>query len=313
MPVHYTGLLMRYRHTIGILLLCVLGCSRVAAQDVEPRRWTPLPVGVNVVGVGYGFTTGHIFLDPVLQLEDGEVDLHTAAVSYVRSFSLWGRYARIEVLLPWHSAEWKGLLEGLPARATRVGHGDPIVRLSWNLVGTPAMDPGEFREFVTSNPVNTVVGAAIAVTVPVGENFEDKLLNLGQNRWIIRPQIGVVHTRRAWSYELTASTFLYEDNDDFFDGNELEQDPLYAIQTHVIRFFRPGFWASVSAAYGWEGGIKVDGVTREEEKDLVLAALSFGFPVAKKQGLKLGYIRSETRENTGSDTNSLAIAWSMRF
>ena len=56
------------------------------AQDIEPRRWTPLPAGTNGVGVGYGRTVGDVFLDPLLQIENGEVDVDTLAVSYVRSF-----------------------------------------------------------------------------------------------------------------------------------------------------------------------------------------------------------------------------------
>ena len=299
--------------TLLLLLASLLGCSHACAQDVEPRRWTPLPVGLNVVGAGYGFTNGDIFVDPVLQVQDAEVDLHTIGASYVRSFSLGGRYARFEALVPWYSAEWNGLLEGQRARATRVGHGDPILRLSWNLVGTPAMNPSEFREYVAANPVNTVVGAAIAVTVPVGEYLEDKLLNLGQNRWVVRPQVGVVHTRGPWSWELTASTFIYEDNDEFFGRNNLEQDPLYAMQGHVIRFFRPGVWASISAAYGWNGGTMVNDEVRDEKKNQFLAALSFGFPVARNQGVKLAYIHGETRVDTGSDTRSFAISWTMRY
>jgi len=304
---------MRPDRTLLVLLACLIGCAPACAQDIEPRRWTPLPVGLNVVGAGYGFTNADIFIDPVLDVQDAEMDLHTIGVSYVRSFSLWGRYARFDAVVPWHSAEWNGLLEGQPARVTRVGHGDPILRLSWNLVGTPAMNPSAYRDYIAANPVNTVIGAAVAVTVPVGENLEDKLLNLGQNRWVVRPQVGVVHTRGLWSWELTASTFFYQDNDKFFGGNKLEQDPIYAMQGHMIRFFRSGVWVSASAAYGWEGGTEVNDEIRDDKKNQFLAALSFGFPVGRNQGVKLAYIRGETRVDTGSDTNTLAVAWTMRY
>jgi hypothetical protein len=36
-------------------------------------------------------------------------------------------------------------------------------------------------------------------------------------------------------------------------------------------------------------------------------------PVGKTQGVKIAYVRSRTNTNTGSDTDSLAIAWSHRF
>lgn len=115
---------------------------------------------------------------------------------------------------------------------------DPYFRLSINLLD---MDTSEST--VSNNPkqtLNTVVGAGITVGVRLGEYFEDKLLNLGPNRYTVRPQIGVVHTRGPWSYELTGSIFFFTDNDDFFNGNEVEQKPFYAAQAHIIRVFESG-------------------------------------------------------------------------
>ncbi len=163
-----------------------------------------------------------------------------------------------------------------------------------------------------ARPVHTVFGAAIAVTVPWGKYYNDKLLNLGQNRFTIRPQIGVVHTRGPWSYEITGSTFFFGDNDDFFGGSELEQDPLHAMQDHIIRMFKPGLWASLSAGYGWGGRYVLDGQERNK-RAVLLTALSVGFPIGRRQGLKIAYLRRETREDTGSDSDTLAIAWSVRY
>jgi hypothetical protein len=39
--------------------------------------------------------------------------------------------------------------------------------------------------------------AAIEVTIPVGEYFDERLVNLGSNRWVYRPHIGAVHTALA--------------------------------------------------------------------------------------------------------------------
>ncbi len=153
----------------------------------------------------------------------------------------------------------------------------------------------------------------IPVTVPLGEYHEDKLLNLGQNRFIIRPQIGVVHTRGPWSYEVTGSIFFFTDNNDFFNGKRREQNPLYAMQAHVIRVFKPGFWASLSAGYGWGGRSTVNGARKDDERGDFLSALSVGFPVARNQGIKVAYIRARTQKDTGSDNDTLALAWSKRY
>lgn len=296
-----------------VMCLWLLLTSQAHGQDVEPRRWTSLPVGVNVIGAGYAYSTGDVAFDPVLLIEDAEVDMQTLIVSYARTFALFKRSARFDAVVPWQHGSWKGLLDGAPASATRVGLADPTFRLSINLVGAPAVGMDEFRKRAATQPVNTVVGAAIAVKVPLGEYFEDKLLNLGQNRYIFRPQIGVLHTRGKWSYELTGSTYFYSDNNDFYGDNTLGQDPVHALQAHVIRVFKPGFWASLSAAYGWRGESTVSGVPSNNDKSDLLAALSVGFPVTRTQGIKLFYLRSETHRVTGADLDTLGIIWSTRF
>jgi len=175
------------------------------------------------------------------------------------------------------------------------------------------MGMDEFRQRSVAQPINTVVGVAISVWVPLGDYVEDKLLNLGQNRYVTRPQIGVLHTRGRWSYELTGSTYFFGDNNEFWGGNRLKQDPTHALQAHVIRAFKPGLWVSLSAAYGWSGETTVNDVSSNNDKADFLSALSVGIPVSQKQGIKLAFIHSETHRITGADLDTLALSWSTRF
>jgi hypothetical protein len=283
----------------------LLSFDRAAAQDLEPRRWTVLPAGLNVVGAGYSRMEGDVLFDPVLQIEDATMSGQALGVSYVRSLAVGDKIARLDILLPWANIRWTGLLDGAPATASRVGLSDPNIRLSIILAGDKP------DKLATSN---TVVGAAIAISVPFGDYLEDKLLNLGQNRIVVRPQIGVLHTREKWSYELTGSVFLYGDNDDFYGGSKLEQDPLYAVQTHLIYAFdKPGYWAALSAGYGWNGRSTVDGGKADDSRRLFLSALAVGLPVGKRQGIKFAYIRTRTNTSKGSNIDSLTLGWSHRF
>jgi len=285
--------------------LLVLSFDRVAAQDLEPRRWTVFPAGLNVVGAGYARLEGDVSFNPVLQIEDATVSGQGLAVSYVRSFVIGGKIARLDILVPWANMRWTGLLDGVSATASRVGLSDPNIRLSMILAGDKP------DKLATSN---TVVGAAVAISVPFGEYLEEKLLNLGQNRFYVRPQLGVLHTRGNWSYELTGSVFLFGDNDDFYGGSKLEQDPLYAVQTHLIYAFdKPGYWAALSAGYGWNGQSTVDGNKVDDSRRLFLSALSVGAPISRRQGVKLTYLRTRTNTSTGSDVDTVSLGWSYRF
>jgi len=286
---------------ISLLLLLI---DPVAAQDLEPRRWTVLPAGLNVIGAGYARMEGDVSFDPVLQIENATVSGQILAISYVRSFNIGDKVARLDILLPWANMRWTGLLDGVPATASRVGLSDPNIRLSIILAGDK---PDKLAAS------NTVVGAAVAISVPFGEYLDEKLLNLGRNRFFIRPQMGVLHTRGNWSYELTGSVFLFGDNDDFFGGSKLEQDPLYAVQTHLIYAFdKPGYWAALSAGYGWDGQSTIDGNEVDDSRRLFLSALAVGVPIGKRQSVKLAYIRTRTNTSKGSDVDSLSLGWSVK-
>jgi hypothetical protein len=294
---------------IVLLVFMAFGCNAMA-QDLEPRRWTHMPSGLNVLGLGTTYTKGDIYFDPVLELEDVKVELASAGLVYLRTFGLFGKSARIDALAPYGHGRWDGLLQGEPASTRRSGFSDPRLRLSVLLYGGPAMDK---KEFVESPRSNTVVGAAVSVKIPWGEYYPDKLINLGANRWMIRPQLGVTHTRNKWTYELTGSLFWYEDNDNFWGGNVLENDVLYAIQGHVIYTFKPGLWASFSTAYGDGQDAFVNGVRKDLVVENWMTAVSFGFPINRQQGIKLSWLRSRTQNNTGSDLDSLVVGWTYVF
>lgn len=299
----------RLQITLILFSFWILQLNSASAQDLEPRRWTPLPSGLNVVGIGYSHTSGDLFFDPVLKIENAKVEADTFIVSYIKSITLAGKLARFDAIIPWQSTRWDGLLNGQPASAERKGLADPVFRLSLNLFGASASGANE----LTSESVNTVVGAAVSVSVPLGEYYEDKLLNLGQNRFIIKPQVGAVHTRGLWSYELTGSIYFFTDNNDFFNNSTREQAPVYAIQAHLIRIIWSGMWVSLSAGYTKGGCNTINGVSKNDEGSDVLYGIAIGSRITETQSIKIGYVCSRTREDTGADTDTLAISWSVMF
>jgi len=293
--------------------LALLVGNNVSAQDVEPRRWTPLPLGIHVIGAGYGLTNGEIFFDPLLQAENVTVQVNSFVIQYVQPFKLGKKLARLDVLLPYSIARWDGLLAGVPTTVKRNGFSDPRLRFSLNLIGPNAIGPKEMMEYMKSNPTNTIVGVSLAVTLPLGQYFEDKILNLGSNRFVFRPQIGMVHSWKSWSYELTGSVFLYTNNTNFASGKTRKQDPIFALQTHLIKRFNPKAWASLSFGYGLGGESIVNNQPNNDERGNLLGSLAFGYSLTKKQAVKVAFLRLETLKDIGADTSTFVITWSTVF
>jgi len=303
----------QHRTGFGTALLTLLFTGPALAQDIEPRRWTHLPVGMNVLGAGAIYTDGDIAFDPVLELEDVTAEVKTALVSYLHAFDLAGQSARFDVRLPYQDARWEGLLAGERASTERHGLADPRLRLSVNFIGAPALKGKQYQAYRAAHSVNTVVGAALSVRLPLGEYKKDKLLNLGENRFVFRPQLGFVHTWGHWSYELTGSVFLYTDNDDFFGNNKREQDPLYALQTHLVYSSPQRWWVSVGAAHDRGGESKINGENKDDERSDLLYGISVGLPIGSRSNVKLAYVANRTKEDVGKDADSVALGYSIWF
>ena len=289
---------------LGLPFLCF-------AQELEPRRWSHLPTGKNFIGGGYAYTEADIFLDPVLRIEDGEMEMHTLALKYIRTFELLQKSARIDFTQAYQEARYTGLLNGVSTSIKRSGLADSVLRFAINLYGAPPLEGKEFASYRAKVDVETIFGTALVVTLPTGDYMDDKLINLGANRFTFRPQLGLVHNRGKWSMELTGAVWLYTDNNDFFNGNKLEQDPFYTIQSHLIYTFRPGLWASASAGYGCGGESAVNGVENNDLRENLAWALSFGFPITRQLGAKVIYLSTRSQESIGQDTDSIGAAVSI--
>ena len=289
---------------LGLPFLCL-------AQELEPRRWSHLPTGKNFVGGGYAYTTADIFLDPVLRIEDGEMKMHSWALKYIRTFELFQKSARIDFTQAYQEGRWTGLVDGVPTSIKRSGLADSVLRFAINLYGASPLEGKEFAAYRAKVDVETIVGTALVVNLPTGEYMSDKLINLGTNRFTFRPQLGVVHNRGKWSMELTGAVWLYTDNNDFFNGNKLEQNPYFTSQIHLVYAFRPGLWASASIGYGYGGKSTVNGVDKNDRRENLAWALSFGCPITRQLGVKVIYLSSRTQESIGQDTDSIGAAFSI--
>jgi hypothetical protein len=284
--------------------------TRLLAQELEPRRWSHLPTGQNFASIAYAHTAGDIAFDPVLGIEDAKVKMDTMLVGYVRSFALLDHSARIEVRQAWQHGRWNGLVNGVPTEVTRDGASDTFVRLAFNLVGGPPLTGKAYAEWRAAHDRETIVGAAIGVQLPTGHYLDDKLINLGSNRFTLRPQLGVQHRRRNWTFELTAMAWIYSDNSNFFGGNRLAQDPFYSLDGTIIYTFKSGLWASASGGVGVGGRTAVNGRANSDRKADGSWAASVGVPLNRALGIRINYGNAHRWRFVGNQSRTLSLGLS---
>jgi hypothetical protein len=126
-----------------IAAVSLLAALPALSQDIEPRRWSHLPIGANFIGGAYAYSEGTITFNPVLRIEDGKFDLNSVAAEYIYSFELLGKSARFDLLQTYQSGTWSGLLNGEPASVDRDGWADTALRFAVNLYGAPPLKEQE--------------------------------------------------------------------------------------------------------------------------------------------------------------------------
>mgnify|MGYP001817459856 FL=1 len=290
---------------LGFLTLWLI--PPVWAQEVEIRRWNHLPINENFATVNFAHTEGDIAVDPTLRLEDVTVDLETWLLGYVRTFELLDKTARVEVRQAWQSGTWEGLVDDMPRIVSRDGASDTFARFSVNVVGAPPLAGEAYAAYRSAKKVETIVGTALSLQLPTGQYFEEKLVNLGTNRFTFSPQVGIYQRLYNWSFEATAIARFHTDNTSFFGGKRREQDPLYAIDGSVEYIFQSGFWVSAGTGINVGGQSTVDGIERDDRRGSYGWAIRGGFPVLRSLSFRAGYLETDHWTTVGIASQTVSV------
>ena len=291
---------------LGALALLAAGTAR--AQDLEPRLYANAPIGLNFAIAGYAYTTGGVVVDPSIQLDNANIEVHSAIVAYAHSFAAWGRSAKLDAIGSYASLSGRADVAGRPQTRDVSGWGDPRLRLSINFHGAPALtlrDIGSYQQ-------DLIVGASLTAWVPVGQYDERRLINIGTHRWVIKPEFGLSKAVGPWVLELIGAAQLYEDNDEFLTDQTREQEPVYSVQGGGIRVFSSGAWLALFATYYTGGRTTVDGVRGRDLKENSRVGVTYTIPVNRSNSLKL-YANTGVSTRTGSDFDSVGLAWQYRW
>jgi hypothetical protein len=287
---------------------CLAASLAAGAQDIEPRAYSNAPVGVNFVIGGYAYTRGGVAFDTSLPITDPKLSTSSAVLGYARVLDLWGKSAKISVIAPYTWLSGSAIYQGDPLERKVDGFGDPLLRLSVNLIGAPAMTLNEYRSYQQ----DLIVGASLQMSVPVGQYDDTRLVNLGTHRWSFKPEIGVSKAFGPWTLELQGAATLFTTNDDFFNGNRRAQDPLYSLQGHAIYNFVSGIWGSLDATFFTGGRTTLNGTLQKDLQENWRVGATLAIPVDVYNSIKL-YASSGVSARTGNNFDLVGIAWQYRW
>jgi hypothetical protein len=293
-----------------VTLALIAAALPLQAQDLEPRSYTNVPVGEHFIVVGAIRSEGGLSPTPSSPLQDAELTIDTGVVGYATTFSIAGSSAKFGIVGARMCYEGSAIFQDEFVEGRRCEYADPQFKVTWNFLGAPAL---ALKDFASWTP-GFVMGASLQVSAPWGDYSDEQVINAGANRWMFRPGLGASYRTESgrWHFDLMGSVRLFEDNDDGFSGIEVEQDPTYELQSHVIYNFKRGSWLSLNANFYRGGETEAGGITNDDYVENSRWGLTYSMPLNAHHSFKL-YANTGAITRVGSDFDTFGAAWQYRF
>jgi hypothetical protein len=290
------------------MLIAVLltAATSAAAQELEPRSYSPAPVGTTFVLTGFGRSQGPIVLDPSFDVDNVRGDLWVTTTGLGHVFGLAGRQARILAVVPIASGAVSGNVRGLTQRQPVTGVVDPRVKLSIGLRGAPAQTASEFARASHASPV---VGTGVTVIAPWGQYEPTQLVNLGYHRWAFKPEIGASRGLGRWTFDGSAGVWFFTQNRVYYPGNaHRSQNPVVTWQGHVSHPLVRRSWIALDGTWFAGGQTSIDGIDSPDRQLNARLGVTVAIPIAARQSLKFSYSAGATTRR-GSAFDTVNITW----
>ena len=252
---------------------------------------------------------------------NADVDADLFIVNWVHFFTAFNRPSSLNFALPGGNVDVDfntnlmppqflppGINAGDSFSQSSSGFADPTAQWVINLFGTPPLRSNV--DLLNYEPIWTL-DVATMLAFPIGEYDDDKLVNLGQNRWFgrvglpLKYHFGTFTPGYRKSLEIMPSVWLFDDNDDFI-GRKLENDPLWQLEAHLTSDFTPNFYGSLDALYRNGFQSDIDGVEAGDDLDVGSLGFTLNYQISDNFAIRAGY-SSNVFGDSDLDTSMLRI------
>lgn len=296
---------LKLRRSIGAIAIMAAGVAPAAAQELEARAYSPAPIGTKIIVGGVGGSKGGILFDPLLDVDDVHGDLTLAITGLGYTFDVAGRQARVLAVFPIAWGAIDGSIGSTPQRQELRGLVDPRIKFTIGLRGMPALTRAEFARARRQ----TMVGASVTVMPPLGDYHANRLVNLGYNRWAIKPEIGVTRSIGPWTVEGAAGVWVFTTNTRYAPGFARKtQDPIGSLQGHVSYAWPNRVWVAFDATWFEGGQTRVDGLESPDLQRNSRLGGTLSIPTFKNHSLKVTYSTGATTRR-GTDFDTVNVTW----
>jgi hypothetical protein len=272
---------------------------------MEPRSYAVVPTGLHAMALSYTFSSGNVITAGSSPVQNLDVTNNVFNLGYVQTFSFFNKLARVAVSMPFGFLNGTASFQGVDTAGSRTGFYDGRLKFGVNLFGSPALPPKDFQKFQE----HTVFGVSVVISVPVGQYYPSKLINLGSNRWGFKPELGLSHREGRLFYEVYSGVWMYTKNMNYFKSYIQQENTLFSFQAHVDYTFKHGKYLALNGGYADGGETSLNGMEQHDEEENWRVGATFSTPIFNKHQSLKAMVNTGIATKAGQNYTALTIVY----
>ena len=268
--------------------------GQALAQFTDAHSYDNAPVGTNQIELSYAHVYANSSIDTSLIITGAKLDANQGTINYSRYLGWCNRTTWVEAGLPLGSLS--GSVSGTRIQGTIVGAGDASFQVGMLLKGAPALTVERFHD---SEPASTL-GVSFSFTAPTGRYDANKVLNLGSDRWVFKPEFAFSQPfgrGQKWQVEAYANAYFYTNNTTFNGKEILHQQPQPGLEGHLSYSFSNNAWLSLDTRYSFLATTFVDGVDQNNGQQNFIVGSEMNVSISARHSLLFEFAKALVHEN----------------
>jgi len=268
--------------------------NQACAQFSAPRAYQNTPVDINQLELNYAYLRTDTSIDTSLIITGAKLNVNQGTVDYTRYFGFLHRLMWVEAGVP--IAGLGGSISGTNIQGSVTGAGDSSYALAILLKGGPALTVQQFEHYKPT----TTLGVSLTMTAPTGLYKANQILNLGSDRWSLKPEIGLSHPfgpEQKWYLDTYANVYFYTDNTSYHRVEILRQEPLPGLEGHISYSFSDTVWVAFDTRYSFRGTTLVDGVSQNNAQQNFILGSEMNISLNSRNSLVLEFAKAIVHDN----------------
>jgi hypothetical protein len=268
--------------------------DQARAQFTDPHNYDNTPTGTNQVELAYTYARSDVSIDTGLVISGAKFSLNAGTIDYSRYFGLANHLMWVNGAVP--IAGLSGSVTGSNIRGSINGAADSSYQVAALLKGGPALGVADFDNYKPE----TIVGVSVSVAVPSGQYNGNKLLNLGSDRWLFRPEIALSRPfgpEQKWQLDTYANCEFYTDDVSYRGTKILSEQPLPGLEGHVSYSFSDKLWAALDTRYSLRGDTSINGLDQNDSQRNFIIGSELNLALNPQHSLVIEFAKALVHRN----------------